>query len=318
MWVYFNDNGQVITSIPHGETIKQGGSFNVYVAFNKSYFQNLIGKESILYTSEELINWINANICATFTFEEYADQYPFAELKKFEKIKDNESICMLRDNETYVVFHYKGLPNETELYGDFELIFRLARVTRDLSCRQDSWEHICNSVTEHEVCVQGPINIYIESTYGYKPISTNVSKEQIDILLDVIKEHAFNQKILGDGFYVKMSGDKVYSPINGVVVSVFPTNHAFCIKGHNGEEIMVHIGVDTNLLNSGVIESKFKKGDEISEGDLLAEINLEEFKRLRIDAEVYVFILNDLEIDKDYRNDKSYVYDGDCILELKE
>ena len=75
-----------------------------------------------------------------------------------------------------------------------------------------------------------------------------------------------------------MSDDKVYSPINGVVVSVFPTNHAFCIKGHNGEEIMVHIGVDTNLLNNGVIESKFKKGDEISEGDLLAEINLEEYK----------------------------------------
>ena len=65
-------------------------------------------------------------------------------------------------------------------------------------------------------------------------------------------------------------------------------------------------------------KSYSKKGDEIGEGDLLAEINLEEFKRLRIDAEVYVFILNGLEIDKDYRNDKSYVYDGDCILEMKE
>lgn len=100
------------------------------------------------------------------------------------------------------------------------------------------------------------------------------------------KDELFSQKTLGDGFYIKMCDDKVYSPISGVVASVFPTNHAFCIKGHNGEEIMVHIGVDTNLLNNGVIESKFKKGDEISEGDLLAEINLEEFKRLRIDAEV--------------------------------
>ena len=76
--------------------------------------------------------------------------------------------------------------------------------------------------------------------------------------------------------------------------------------------------VDGRTFIEKTVNSKFKKGDEISEGDLLAEINLEEFKRLRIDAEVYVFILNDLEIDKDYRNDKSYVYDGDCILELKE
>lgn len=195
MWVYFNDNGQVITSIPHGENIKQGGSFNVYVAFNKSYFQNLIGKESILYTSEELINWINANIGATFTFEDYADQYPFAELKKFEKIKDNESVCMLKDGENYVVFHYKGLPNETELYGDFTLVFRLANVTRETNSSNKNWEEVRSSVIEHEVYIQGPINVYIEATYGYKPISTNVSKEQIDILLDVIKEHAFNQKI---------------------------------------------------------------------------------------------------------------------------
>lgn len=185
MWIYFNDNGQVITSIPHGETIKQGGSFNVYVAFNKSYFQNLIGKEALLYTSEELINWINANIGATFTFEDFADQYPFAELKKFEKIKDNESICMLKDGESYVVFHYKGLPNETELYGDFTLVFRLANVTRNSA----------NEVIEHEVYIQGPINIYVEATYGYKPISTNVSKEQIDILLDALKDYVNNQKI---------------------------------------------------------------------------------------------------------------------------
>lgn len=195
MWVYFNDNGQVITSIPHGENIKQGGSFNVYVAFNKSYFQNLIGKESILYTSEELINWINANIGATFTFGDYADQYPFAELKKFEKIRENESVCMLKDGESYVVFHYKGLPNETELYGDFTLVFRLANVTRETNSSNKNWEEVRSSVIEHEVYIQGPINVYIEATYGYKPISTNVSKEQIDILLDVIKEHAFNQKI---------------------------------------------------------------------------------------------------------------------------
>ncbi len=81
-----------------------------------------------------------------------------------------------------------------------------------------------------------------------------------------------------------MSDDKVYSPINGVVVSVFPTNHAFCIKGHNGEEIMVHIGVDTNLLNNGAIERvNLKKVMKSVKVICFFEINLEEFKRLRID-----------------------------------
>ena len=43
------------------------------------------------------------------------------------------------------------------------------------------------------------------------------------------KDELFHQKTLGDGFYIKMSDDKVYSPINGVVVSVFPTNHWFFV-----------------------------------------------------------------------------------------
>ena len=90
----------------------------------------------------------------------------------------------------------------------------------------------------------------------FKFLKNKINKKKIlapseGYLMDLknSKDELFNQKTLGDGFYVKMSGDKVYSPINGVVVSVFPTNHAFCIKGHNGEEIMVHIGIDTNLLN---------------------------------------------------------------------
>ena len=136
--------------------------------------------------------------------------------------------------------------------------------------------------------------------------------------LTTSKDEVFRQKTLGDGFYIKMCDDKVYAPMSGVITSVFPTNHAFCIQGNSGEEVLIHIGIDTNNLKKGVIESKCSKDDEVSEGDLLAEINLEEFKRLGIDAEVYVFILNNLSFDKDYRDDKEYVYDGDCILEIKE
>ena len=179
MWIYFNDEEKVVTSIPHGESIKQGGSFNVYVAFNKSYFQKIIGKESLVYTSEELINWINDNYAATFTFEENPSKYPLAKLMRFEKIKDNESICLLKDKETYVVFQYIGLPSETEIFGDHELIFRLSRYIKN---------NAGNNI-EHEVKIAGPINVYVEATYGYKPLSSNVSMEQIDLLLEHVKEY---------------------------------------------------------------------------------------------------------------------------------
>lgn len=132
------------------------------------------------------------------------------------------------------------------------------------------------------------------------------------------KDEIFSQKTLGDGFYIKMRDSKVYAPISGTIESIFPTNHAYCIKGKNGEEILIHIGINTNGLKSGVIESTYRVKDSISHGDLLAEIDLQEFKRLGIEPEVYVFMLNNLIIKNDYRNDKEYVYDGDCILEIEE
>ena len=33
MWVYLNNNGIPSTRIPHGEVIRQRGSFNIYIAF---------------------------------------------------------------------------------------------------------------------------------------------------------------------------------------------------------------------------------------------------------------------------------------------
>ena len=136
--------------------------------------------------------------------------------------------------------------------------------------------------------------------------------------LKTSKDEIFSQKTLGDGFYIKMRDSKVYAPISGTIESIFPTNHAYCIKGKNGEEILIHIGINTNGLKSGVIESTYRVKDSISHGDLLAELDLLEFKRLGIEAEVYVFMLNNLTIKNDYRNDKVYVYDGDCILEIEE
>ena len=187
MWVYFNDNEQVITSIPHGETIKQGGTFNVYVAFNKSYFQNKAG--NVLLSSEDLLNWIKFNIQATFRF---GNGYEFGPvvgpviptIERFEKIKDNENVCALKDGETYVVYHYMGLPGDTTQYGDFILLFELTEGYLDPNDEAGKTFIVTNKN------ISGPINIYIEPTYGYEVPNVNVTMEQIDLLIAHIQEYS--------------------------------------------------------------------------------------------------------------------------------
>ena len=38
MWIYINDLGQVVTTIPHGEIIRQGSTFTINIAVDIEYF----------------------------------------------------------------------------------------------------------------------------------------------------------------------------------------------------------------------------------------------------------------------------------------
>ena len=82
-------------------------------------------------------------------------------------------------------------------------------------------------------------------------------KEAVEVLspvsgqvvpLSEVNDPAFAQEILGKGVAVKPSEGEFRAPISGEVVVLFDTGHAVSIKGDNGAEIIVHIGLDTVQL----------------------------------------------------------------------
>lgn len=201
MWILLNNNGQVITTIPHGEEVRQGGSFSVYIAFDKSYFQNIIGEGSIIYSTDELLSYINGNIAATLTWDDpEIHQFPSAEFIKFEKIKLNESICMLEDKKNYIVYKFNGEAGYTNKFGNHNLILRLAKVSKDES----------GNVIEHEVYVSGQINIYVNPTYGFNKISAELSLEQLDLFLIEYQNKLFNLEKKIDSQKLNIKDEKVY------------------------------------------------------------------------------------------------------------
>ena len=55
------------------------------------------------------------------------------------------------------------------------------------------------------------------------------------------------------GIAIVPSNGTVVSPINGTIATVMDTQHAVCIQGEDGLELIVHAGLDTCLLyTSGV------------------------------------------------------------------
>ena len=63
-----------------------------------------------------------------------------------------------------------------------------------------------------------------------------VAKSNIPVLnddnavLENVNDAVFSQKMMGDGFAIVPSSNKIVSPINGSVEVAFPTGHAFGLK----------------------------------------------------------------------------------------
>ncbi|RBN37347.1 PTS beta-glucoside transporter subunit EIIBCA, partial [Priestia megaterium] len=66
--------------------------------------------------------------------------------------------------------------------------------------------------------------------------------------LEDVPDAVFSSKMMGDGFAIEPTNNTLVSPINGEVVSIFPTKHAIGLKTDEGLEILIHVGIETVAL----------------------------------------------------------------------
>jgi len=98
------------------------------------------------------------------------------------------------------------------------------------------------------------------------------------IKIEAVPDPAFSQKMLGDGFAIKPSKGKVYSPVRGKIVQRFPTNHAIGIESTEGLEILIHFGINTVELKGKGFKNHVDVGDVVEAGALLLEVDLDYVK----------------------------------------
>ena len=117
------------------------------------------------------------------------------------------------------------------------------------------------------------------------------------IPLAELADGAFSAGMMGPGFAVVPQADaagkvEVVSPVNGSVVAVFPTKHAFGIKSDLGKEVVVHVGIDTVDLQGKGFESTVNVGDIIEVGTPLVTFDEKVVKDAGCNPAVVVVITN--------------------------
>lgn len=95
------------------------------------------------------------------------------------------------------------------------------------------------------------------------------------ISIEQVDDPVFSQKMMGDGFAVIPQSGEIYSPIDGEVLSVFQTKHAIGMKMTNGAEVLLHMGIDTVELNGEPFTIKVSEGSNVTQGTLVANVDLD-------------------------------------------
>ena len=84
----------------------------------------------------------------------------------------------------------------------------------------------------------------------------------------------------GEGFADEHSEGNFVSPVDGELVLVAKTLHAFAVRPDAGAEILVHIGMDTVKLKGEGFTAHRAKGDRVKQGDLVISCELAEMAPL--------------------------------------
>lgn len=110
--------------------------------------------------------------------------------------------------------------------------------------------------------------------------------------LSEVKDEVFSSGAMGDGVAIVPIENEVYAPFDGVVEVVFPTGHAIGLKSEEGIEVLIHIGIDTVMLNGKGFSVNVKQGDKVKKGDLLVTFDREWIEKEGYDSSVIFIVTN--------------------------
>ena len=128
---------------------------------------------------------------------------------------------------------------------------------------------------------------------------------------------AFASGALGKGVVILPKEGKVYAPVTGTVTVLFPSLHAIGITSDAGVELLIHIGINTVQLNGEGFTAHIKQGDQIKQGQLLVEFDMNKIKEAGYSLETPVLVTNYADLKEVKNTSASSVQLQETLIEVK-
>lgn len=110
--------------------------------------------------------------------------------------------------------------------------------------------------------------------------------------LSKVSDKTFSTGCMGDGIAIIPEEGKLFSPVRGKILSIFPTKHAICLQSDNGAELLIHVGIDTVMLEGNGFKMLVDNEDSVDVGTPLLEFDLNLIKGKGYEPTTLVIITN--------------------------
>lgn len=102
------------------------------------------------------------------------------------------------------------------------------------------------------------------------------------IELSAVNDPVFSSGALGPGKAIVPSCGKLLAPCDCEVIMTYPTGHAIGLKTVAGQELLIHIGIDTVQLNGKYFKVHVREGDHVKMHETLIDFDVEGAAQRRV------------------------------------
>lgn len=113
--------------------------------------------------------------------------------------------------------------------------------------------------------------------------------------LEDVDDKVFASGAMGAGVGIEPAGQStvtVTSPVSGKLIAVQKTGHAYGIRGDNGAEVLVHVGIDTVKMGGTGFSTLVERGQHVSAGEALGTVDLAAVAEAGYPATTLVIVTN--------------------------
>ena len=133
-----------------------------------------------------------------------------------------------------------------------------------------------------------------------------------------VKDPTFAEEILGRGDAIKPSKGELYAPVDGTVAMLFDTLHAIALTTEMGQEILLHIGIDTVELKGKYFSANVKVGQKVKAGVLMIRFEIEKIQESGFDTVIPMIVTNQDEFSSFQLADPHTVNIGEKVMAVSK